>query len=228
MKQIILFIILSFVVTYTYSQDTEFIAPDYDLIKSEVQDSMSIFFYPAILAKLTAYDPSLTSEEYRHLYYGYIFQDKYKPYWTSPDEIELIEYYHSRKIKEKDYDKIIKLATHSISEFPFDLRQMNFLAYIYHLKGDEESAGKVSARFAGTLGAIMSTGDGKTCETAYHVISVSHEYVMLNMFQFNFLMQSLTGDCDLLSVEKDDRNINGIYFNVRQLFNRSLENLKSE
>lgn len=228
MRQIILSILLSFVVTYTYCQETEFFAPDYEQIKSEVQDSMSIFFYPAILARLTAFDPMLTNEDYRHLYYGYIYQEKYEPYWTSPDEIELIKYYQSRKIKEKDYDKVIKLATHSISEFPFDLRQMNFLGYMYHLKGDEEKAAKVAARFSGTIAAIMSSGDGKTCETAYHVISVSHEYVILNLFQLKMEMQSLTGDCDYLSIKKDDRNIEGLYFNIRQLFNRNLENFKTE
>jgi hypothetical protein len=210
------------------SQEFSFKKPDYDLINKEIQDSLSSYYYTKLMSRLAQFDTTLNIEEYRHLYYGYIFQKEYKPYWTSPDEEKLVNFYRSEKIKEKDYDEIIKLATHSINEFPFDLRQLNFLGYIYHLKGNEEMAKKVSYRFQGTFSAIMSSGDGKTCETGYHVISVSHEYVFLNMFQFEMYQQSTTGDCDYLELLKDDRNIEGIYFNIEKLFAKNLENLKQK
>lgn len=228
MKRLTILFFLALSVNFIYSQESDFIIPDYELIKSEIQDSASIFYYPNLLSRLKAFDATLTNKDYRHLYFGYIFQEKYEPYWISPDEEQLLKYYQSRKIKEKEYDKIIELATHSINEFPFDLRQLNFLGYTYHLKGDEETAKKVAARFAGTLDAIMSSGNGKTCETGYHVISVRHEYVILNMFRFNMKSQALTGDCDYLSVEHDERNIDGIYFNIKQLFSRNAENYKTE
>jgi hypothetical protein len=139
----------------------------------------------------------------------------------------LLKYYQSENIKEKDYDEIIELATHSINQFPFDLRQMNFLGYIYHLKGNEEMAMKVSYRFHGIIGAIMSTGDGKSCQTGFHVISVGHEYVLLNLFQFRMKSQALTGDCDYLTLVKDQRNIDGIYFNIKKLFDKNAENYKN-
>ena len=228
MKRLAIFLFLAFSANFVYSQESDFIIPDYELIKSEIQDSASIFYYPNLLSRLNAFDATLTNQDYRHLYFGFIFQEKYEPYWISPYELELSKYYQSRKIKEKEYDKIIELATHSINEFPFDLRQLNFLGFTYHLKGDEETAKKVAARFAGTLDAIISSGDGKTCETGYHVISVYHEYVILKMFQFNMKSQSLTGDCDYLSLKHDERNIDGIYFNIKQLFNRNAENFKTE
>lgn len=211
-----------------YSQKLTYQKPDYDLIKKEIQDSSSNFYYPKLLSRLTQFDTTLNIEDYRHLYYGYIFQKEYEPYWNSPDEEKLGKFYRSENINEKDYDEIIKLASHSIEEFPFDLRQMNFLGYIYHLKGDDEMAKKVSYRFQGSFGAIMSSGDGRTCNSGYHVISVSHEYVFLNMFQLQMKQQSLIGDCDYLKLEKDERNIDGIYFNIEKLFAKNLENLKQK
>ncbi len=228
MKRVTILFLLTFSLNFIYSQESEFFIPDYDLIKSEIQDSASIFYYPKLLSRLNTFDATLTNQDYRHLYYGYIFQEKYEPYWISPYEVELSKYYQRRKIKEKEYDKIIELATHSITEFPFDLRQLNFLGFTYHLKGDEETARKVAARLAGTIDAIMSSGDGKTCETGYHVISVSHEYFILNRFQFNMKSQAMTGDCDYLSIGHDERNIDGIYFNIKQLFSRNVENFKTE
>jgi hypothetical protein len=226
MKYFFVFILLNSTLSQLYSQEFTYEIPDYDLIKKETHDSANIFYYPKLLSRLTQYDTTLTSDDYRYLYFGYIFQDDYQPYWTSPDEKELMKYYRSETIDEKDHDEIIRLATHSINEFPFDLRQMNFMGYIYHLKGDEEMAKKVSFRFHGIFGAIMSSGDGKTCESAFHVISVSHEYVFLNLFEFQMTSQALTGDCDYLTLVKDERNIEGVYFNIKQMFNKNLEILK--
>jgi len=228
MKQLAIFLFLAFSANFVYSQESDFNIPDYELIKSEIQDSTSIFYYPNLLSRLNAFDTTLTNQDYRHLYFGFIFQEEYEPYWISPYEEKLFKYYQSRKIKEKEYDKIIELATHSINEFPFDLRQLNILVYTYHLKGDEETSKKVAARFAGTLDAIMSSGTGKTCETGYHVISVSHEYVILNMFQFHSKSQALIGDCDYFSLERDERNIDGIYFNIKQLFSSNVEDFGTE
>ena len=226
MKKILIIIVLITIFSDLKSQEKTFEAPDYKKISLEIQDSSSIYYYPGLMSRLVAYDTTLTIVDYRHLYYGYIFQKEYQPYWRSSDEEKLLKFYRSKNISKNDYDKIIELAEHSINEFPFDLRQMNFMGYIYHLKGDEEMALKINQRFHGTFAAIMSTGDGKTCETGYHVISVSHEYVFLNLFQFAMTSQALTGDCDYLSLQKDERNIDGVYFNIKELMNKNLENFK--
>ena len=212
------------------AQINAYLIPNYDKIKTEIADSASSFYYPALIERLVEQDTTITLEEFRHLYFGYVFQPKYNPYWTSPDEKELIKYYRSEKIDPKDYDKIIKLATHAISEFPFDLRQLNYLSYIYHLKGEEENARKVSYQFRGILDSILSSGDGKTEETAYHVISVSHEYVFMNIFGFELTRQSLidgkSGACDLLDLAKNENNIEHLYFNVDQLLKKNRELMK--
>lgn len=223
---ILIFMILAF--SDAVSQDAPFIKPDYDLIKKDIQDESSSFYYPKLISRLKSYDTTLTKDEYRHLYYGYIYDKNYEPYWRSPYEKDLSVYYRSEKIDEKDYDKIIDLATKSIDEFPFDLRQMNFIGYIYHLKGNEDMAKKVTRRFHGIIGAILSTGDGKICETGFHVISTSHEYVILNMFRFQLKSQHLigNGDCDYMELVKDQRNVDGIYFDIKKLFEKNSEKFK--
>ena len=228
-KQILVFIFLITTFFKAHSQLLPYQKPDYDAIKKDIQDSSSVYYYPKLLSRLVAYDTTLIEEDYRHLYFGYIYQKEYLPYWRSDDEEELVKFYQSEKIGENDYDRIIKLATHSITQFPFDLRPMNFMAYIYYLKGDENMAKKIAYRFQGSFEAILSSGDGKTCETGYHVISISHEYVFLSMFQFSIVLQELTSDhCDYLTLKKDERNIDGIYFNVQKLFEKNLENLKKK
>ncbi|RTZ50476.1 DUF4919 domain-containing protein [Chryseobacterium arthrosphaerae] len=49
---------------------------------------------------------------------------------------------------------------------------------------------------------MLASGDGMKCETAFHVISVTDEYVLLNTFQMAMKSQSLTGKCDYIVFEK--------------------------
>jgi hypothetical protein len=37
---------------------------------------------------------------------------------------------------------------------------MNYIAYMYHLAQDENTAKKISNNFHGLLGAILTSGDG--------------------------------------------------------------------
>lgn len=218
MKPILILFFLSMAFCNINAQDNSFQEPDYESIKSEVEDSSSEFYYPGLLARYTSFDTTLTQVDYRHLYYGYLYHEDYEPYWRSKQGDELKKYYQSPQINEEDYDKVIELATQSIGDNPFDLRPMNFLGYIYHLKGDEVMAKKVMQRLHGVIGAIFSTGDGRECGTAFHVISPSHEYLILNILRFQMKTQALTGDCDYLELAENDRNIDGIYFNIKKLF----------
>lgn len=222
-KIIILTAILIATFGKTYAQKISFTIPDYELIKKNIEDKKSNYYYPKLLERMNGNDTLLTNEDYRHLYFGYVFNPKYDAYFRSPDEEKLGKYLSSETINEKDYDEIIKLSEHSISLFPFDLRQMNYLGYVYHLKGDDVTAKKMSHRFQRVLEAILSSGNGEKCETGFHVISVSHEYVFLNMFRLESKSQSLVGNCDYLSFEKGKYKIDGIYFNIQKM----LENERS-
>ncbi|PZX95228.1 DUF4919 domain-containing protein [Flavobacterium aquariorum] len=223
---IILTAILIITFTKTYAQEISFKVPDYELIKKNIQDKKSNYYYPKLLERMIANDTLLTNEDYRHLYFGYVFNPKYDAYFRSPDEEKLSKYFTSDSIYEKDYDEIIKLSEHSISLFPFDLRQMNYLGYIYHLKGDDVAAKKMSNRFQSILEAILSSGNGEQCETGMHVISVSHEYVFLNMFRLESTSQSLVGNCDYLAFEKGKYKIDGVYFNIEKMLENEREHLK--
>lgn len=225
-KVIVLTAILIILFSKTYAQEISFKAPDYELIKKNIQDKKSNYYYPKLMERMIANDTLLTNEDYRHLYFGYVFNPKYDAYFSSPDEEKLSKYFSSDTIVAKDYDDIIKLSEHSIGLFPFDLRQMNYLGYVYHLKGDEVAAKKISNRFQNILGAILSSGNGQKCETGLHVISVSHEYVFLNMFRLESKSQSLVGNCDYLAFEKGKYKIDGVYFNIEKMLENERAHLK--
>ncbi len=225
LKQLILLLLFCFGVSL-YSQEIGFTTPDYKAIEKEIKDKNSKFFYPKLMERLTKNDTLLTQEEFRHLYLGYVFQPQYNAFWRSPDEKKLNEFYSKEKIEPADYDEIIKLSNHSLSDFPFDLRQLNYLSYIYHLKGDEEASKIASFRFHNIMNVILSSGDGKKCETGFHVLMVEHEYVLLNLFELESKSQSLVDNCDYLSFEKGAYNVEGIYFNIEKMLENERKALR--
>ncbi|WP_426484428.1 DUF4919 domain-containing protein [Flavobacterium sp. 2] len=221
-----LFILLFSFGMNAFAQELDFKAPDYKQIEKEIQDKKSVFYYPKLMDRLAKNDTLMTQDDFRYLYFGYVFQPKYNAFWRSPDEIKLREYYNKEKLETADYNEIIKLANHTLTDFPFDLKQLNYLAYIYHLKGDDEAAKITSYKFHNIMNAILSSGDGKKCETGFHVLLVEHEYVMLNLFELESKGQSLVGNCDYLSFEKGKYNVDGVYFNIEKMLENEAKGIK--
>lgn len=213
----ILFLAVLFISGVLFAQENTFKIPDYKSIEKEIKDKKSASYYPKLIERFTKSDTLLTADDYRHLYFGYVFQPKYNAFWRSPDDKKLMEFYKKETLDTKDYDEIIKLIHHSLESFPFDLKQINYLSYIYHLKGDDEQARKESIKFHNIISTILTSGDGKICETGFHVLLVDHEYMLLNVLELSSTSQALTGHCDYLTLEKGKYKVDGIYFNIEKM-----------
>lgn len=218
----LLFIVIIFFTNILFCQENNFNKPDYKLISKNIGNKNSNFYYPNLLKRLAENDTLISKEEYFHLYYGAVLQKDYDPYKTSKYDEQLSNYY--KNLEEKDIDEFIIVANKSLKEFPLDLRLLNFLGYIYHMNHNDVLSEKMIKNFHGLVGVIMSTGDGIKCENGFHVISISHEYVILNLFQLDFASQSLTGNCDYIGFEKGKYKIDGLYFDVSMLFEKQRVN----
>ena len=149
--------------------------PDLDEIKQKTYDPKSPYYFPKLMAKYTRNDTVMTNDEYRYFYLGYMFQEDYDPYRTSPysgvtDELRL----KSSHTKE-EIDTIRKYAELSLRDNPFDLRQMSFLVHVLKEKRKDMSAKIWEYRLEHLLGAIKSTGTGEDIDNAWFVIYPVHE-----------------------------------------------------
>jgi len=173
-------------------------------------------------------DTTLSLNDYRHLYYGYSFQSRYDP-WRKSDHIDVLKpIYAKPSLSQSDCDTIIKYATQSISEFPFDIRQINMLGYAYHLKGNDSLGVMWARKVQGIFGAILSTGDGRSCATGFNVISVAHEYDILRAFELEMTMQALSNDshCDYITVKNRNQETDFIYFDIWRTLQVKMKDFK--
>jgi hypothetical protein len=68
------------------------------------------------------------------------------------------------------------------------------------------------------LKSIFSTGDGKSLETALHVLNVSDEYVVCDILNVSVTGQRTVKNCDFLTTENTHVFEKGIYFNIEKIF----------
>ncbi len=58
--------------------------PDFAKISEITRDPKSEFYFPTLMKNFNRNDTSMSKEQYRNLYLGYLFQEDYDPYRTSP------------------------------------------------------------------------------------------------------------------------------------------------
>ena len=197
--------------------------PDLDDIKKKTLDPKSPYYFPKLMAKYTRNDTVMTNDEYRYFYLGYMFQEDYDPYRTSPysgvtDDLRLKTTHTKEEI-----DTIRKYAELSLRDNPFDLRQMSFLVHVLKEKRKDMSAKIWEYRLEHLLGAIKSTGTGEDIENAWYVIYPVHEYDLIRLLGYEATdVDFIEPAYDFLSVRPDeetqrrlrDKAASGFYFNV--------------
>lgn len=212
----ILFIITCLICSLSgFSQIKEIHPPDLKLIRQHVRDYDSPLYYPRLMKRYLSNDTTLNQEEYRHLYFGYSFQEGYDPYRETKPYEELKELYSRPTPTEQDCDTILKYAQLSIDDFPFDLRQMNLMAYAYKCKNQIGDMEIWNHKMRNLINTILYTGNGEKPETAWYVIHTSHEYDVMSRMgltpeKYTFIAPSY----DYIEVKENAAKVKGSYFNV--------------
>jgi hypothetical protein len=103
------------------------------------------------------------------------------------------------------------------------------LSVCYRRLGQTEQSERYTAAARGLLKAIFASGDGKTPETAFVVISVAEEYSVIGVQGSKKLQQALINknghSYDLLTVANKSGGKDEIYFNVDRVMRWSVEKL---
>lgn len=193
--------------------------PEYKTIQRLTEERGSPHSYDVLFARFRAVDTTLTLAEYRLLYYGFFFRPEFSEDdgGTAMDSIRAL--YNRDTLTREDWQTVASFAKLAVDSAPYSLRAHKALFNAHRMLGDSQKFRHCMARRDGILDAIMSTGDGRTDSTAFHVASVGHEYDILGLFGLQSTRQSLTPTlCDYLELEENKYDLKGLYFDVSQLF----------
>ena len=191
---------------------------NFDLIKDQIMNAQSPYFYPELVARLRKKDTSLNHIDYHHLYYGSVFLRSYQPYGVSNLKKKFLDTY-----QEKDYKKAVTVGQNVLKENPVDLEVLLKMS-ISHLElGNDGEKRAYAIQYFSFLDVIYRSGTGRNLNSAYVVISVDHEYFILSDLSLTAVAQYLENDCDVLKIKRQDqpkikgeKKIKELFFNVKQ------------
>lgn len=208
---------------------------DFEEIKKATQDSTNKrTYYPRLLAAFLRNDTTLlndtlpsgeikkgevmTVEDYRNLYYGYVFQEDYNPFRASIYSDKLEHLYDKKEFTREESVLIKENARNALADNLFDLRQMTFFIYALKEIKKDNLARICQFRLNHIVAAILSSGQG-TKEHPWVVTSVEHEYNILNFMGYVATShEAVEGGIDYIIVnKKDNKSPEGFYFDVSKI-----------
>lgn len=189
---------------------------DFTEIKRNIENPESHYYYPRLVERILADDTTLTYRDFKHLYYGNVFQSYYYPYGVSNAKKEFTTIF-----KNEEYTQAVVKGKQVLAENPVDIEVTLKMIISFLELGDTMQAKIYGKKYFGFLDVIYASGDGKTAETAYVVISVNDEYRVVGDLGLYVKQQALINDCDLLIFERKGqrsvrkKKIKQLYFNVQ-------------
>ncbi len=197
--------------------------PDLEEIRRTTLDPSSKFYFPKLRQKYEKNDTtSMSPEDFRNFYLGYMFQEDYDPYRKSPYSSVTDELRMKPTHTKAEIDTIIKYSQLALEDNPFDLRQMSFLIHVLKESKKNMRAKIWEYRLENLLGAIKSTGTGDSTDNAWFVMYPAHEYDMVQLLGYEAVdADYIDPGYDYLAVQPDendkrrrDKSAKGFYFNV--------------
>lgn len=140
-------------------------------------DTSSPYYHTALMMRYNAGDPTLTDDDYHYLYYGYAYQDAYKPLESNPalDKLLLLASSVDPEHPQREtLEAVISAGRDALARDPFSPKVLNLMAFACEALGDREQAAAYAARMNGVLRAIFASGDGLTQKTPRHVLMFDH------------------------------------------------------
>lgn len=184
MKRVLLLLAVIFTTALSAQEpETEGLRiPDEDDIAMRTMDASSPYYYTNLMLKYRHGTAPLSAEEYYYLYYGYAYQQDYRPFAnnTALDRmLAVMAGINPDQPQVGQLESLIEAGTEAMEADPFSPKVLNMMAYAYGALGDKDREQLYFNHLNGVLQAIESTGTGLKENSPWHVLLFSHAYDLL-------------------------------------------------
>lgn len=199
--------------------------PDDEVIFRETFRQESPFYYPHLLARYVAGDRTLTQEDYHYLYYGYVFQTTYRP--LEPDSSTAYILTVLDRTPEPDAEgcrRIIDCARDGMARDPFNLTNLNLMAYAQTILGDTASARTNAIRVEKILQTIKSSGRGTTERSPWVITSFAHaEALVASLGEQVANRRVVSRTVEYLDIGRRNERVKGFFFDYERIYRNKPE-----
>lgn len=213
MRKLLLILILFLTFGNILAQEVD--APDYKQIRAQIQNTKGPNYYPTLMRRYLANDTTLSLEQYRVLYYGFTLQEDFVPYQMEKKQLlDIRKSLNKEKGSARLCPEAIQISNNILDDNPFDLLAISTLSFAYLQLQDTVKYNLWNDKQNALLDAIVSSGDGETQESAFHVIDIEHEYEVLYRMGLQIEKDSLCNESiEYIKVKENTEDIPGVFFN---------------
>ena len=178
----IILIVVALPMATMAQEDDKVRVPDEEDILRQTLSTSSPYYYTNLLLKYHNGSEKLTADEYFYLYYGYLYQEDYRPFSKNEalDEmLMLMSSVDTSKPSVSQLEAIIERGVEALDIDPFNPKVLNILAFAYGALGDSRREQLYYDHLNNILATIESTGTGLKEGSPWHVLMFSHAYDLL-------------------------------------------------
>lgn len=200
--------------------------PDEEDILRQTMNSTSPYYYPNLMLRYRAGDDTMTEEDYHYLYYGYAYQDAYKPLNTNPDmdrAMMIAQTINFDDPSRESLEKLISAVTDALERDPFSPGMLNLLAFAYGKLGDARNEQINYNRMNCILSTIEESGDGLRESSARHILMFGHALDLLSAHDRHYgkariVSRSVEYVPLLEPVRTEEGRVKGYYFDYSRIY----------
>ena len=202
--------------------------PDEEDILRNTLATSSPYYYTNLMLKYRNGIEPLTDMEYYYLYYGYAYQDSYRPFATNHalDEMfAIVGTMNPESPTVGQLEAIIEQGVAAMELDPFNPKVLNLMAFAYGALGDSQREQLYFNHLNGILKAIESSGTGLKEESPWHILMFSHAYDVVASkgyaYQESRIMSRSVEYIPLMKKTHD--KIKGFYFDYSRIYKNKPE-----
>ena len=203
--------------------EVELRIPDEDDIIHQTLSTTSPYYYTNLLLKYRNGSEPLTDEEYYYLYYGFLYQEAYRPF-TENRALDAMLTIMSGIDPERptvgQLESLIERGIEAMECDPFCPKVLNMLAYAYGALDDPKREQLYFDHLNGILRAIESSGTGRKEESPWHILMFSHAYDLLASKGYRYSeARIISRSVEYISLtQKNADKIKGFYFDYSRVY----------
>lgn len=223
MKQLLIALLFALLPTMTMAQDADVRIPDEEDILHQTLSASSPYYYTNLLLKYRNGAEKLTHDEYFYLYYGYLYQEDYRPFVENRALDEMLLLMSGVDVEQpmvSQLEAIIERGMEAMELDPFNPKVLNIMAFAYGALGDAQREQLYFDHLNGVLHTIEHSGTGLKETSPWHVLMFSHAYDLLAAKGYAY------GQAKIISrsveyiplIKKSEDRIKGFYFDYSRVY----------
>ena len=200
----------------------EIIVPDEEDILAKTLAGSSPYYYTNLMLKYRSSTESLDAMEYYYLYYGYLYQEGYRPFTQNRALDDMLSVMTNIDLEQPTVGQLERLIEYGVEAMeldPFNPKVLNMMAFAYGALGDSQREKQYFDHLNGVLSTIERSGTGLKEEEPWHILMFSHAYdvVAAKGYAYNEA-RIISRTTEFVPLVRKQNNIKGFYFDYSRVY----------